>query len=140
MDRLQRRDRPQGAPHPDYRFAVLFIDLDRFKTVNDSIGHPAGDRLLLETASRLTAVLRRTTRVSRPHVEPVDDDAQNSLARLGGDEFTVLLEDIRDPSDAVRIAERLQEAVAAPFTLDGQHDLPEREHRHRRQLVRAPLR
>jgi predicted signal transduction protein with EAL and GGDEF domain len=119
MDRLQRVI-ARKTRYPNYRFAVLFIDLDRFKTVNDSIGHPAGDRLLLETASRLTGVLRHNDTVARPDDRPRDEDAQNSLARIGGDEFTVLLEDILDPSDAVRIAERLLEAVAVPLTIDGQ--------------------
>jgi predicted signal transduction protein with EAL and GGDEF domain len=122
MDRLQqaiaRRER-----HPERGFAVLFIDLDRFKTVNDSIGHPAGDRLLLETASRLTTVLRRQDTASRTDRVPAGD-SPNTLARVGGDEFTVLVEDIHDPSDAVRVAERLQTAIAAPVTVDGQVVFP----------------
>jgi diguanylate cyclase (GGDEF)-like protein len=117
LDRLRqailRRDR-----HPERGFAVLFIDLDRFKTVNDSIGHPAGDRLLLETSTRLTSVLRQHDTAARS-IRSLHDGRSHTLARVGGDEFTVLLEDIRDPSDAVRVAERLQGVIAAPVTLDG---------------------
>jgi EAL domain-containing protein (putative c-di-GMP-specific phosphodiesterase class I)/GGDEF domain-containing protein len=123
MDRL-RQAIARHHRHPAHQFAVLFIDLDRFKTVNDSIGHPAGDRLLLEIASRLAAVLRQYDTVSRPRGAGPDDDAANTLARIGGDEFTVLLEDLRDPSDAVRVAERLREALVSPVTLDGQAVFP----------------
>jgi predicted signal transduction protein with EAL and GGDEF domain len=119
MDRLQRAI-TRRTRHPEYLFAVLFVDLDRFKTVNDSLGHPAGDRLLLEIARRLTTALRRDDTVSRPAVAAWQDHADDTLARVGGDEFTILLEDIRNASDAVRIAERIQQAVAAPITLDGQ--------------------
>jgi diguanylate cyclase (GGDEF)-like protein len=97
LDRLQhaldRMGREQGL------CAVLFTDLDRFKVVNDSLGHEVGDDLLIEVSRRLQACLR-----------PGD-----TIARFGGDEFTVLLEDIRDPSDAVRVAGRIAEALRAPF-------------------------
>jgi diguanylate cyclase (GGDEF)-like protein len=123
MDRL-RQAMARSHRHASYQFAVLFIDLDRFKTVNDSIGHPAGDRLLLEIAGRLAAVLRRHDTVSRPQGATLDDHASNTLARIGGDEFTVLLEDLRDPSDAVRVAERLRQTLASPVTIDGQPVFP----------------
>lgn len=86
-----------------FRFAVLFLDLDRFKNVNDSLGHTVGDLLLVEIAKRLRAC-----------VHP--DDA---IARLGGDEFVVLLENIGKAEDAERVAERLQAELKAPFVLDG---------------------
>jgi diguanylate cyclase (GGDEF)-like protein/PAS domain S-box-containing protein len=86
-----------------HHFAVLFLDLDRFKLVNDSLGHLVGDRLLME----LTRVLAGTVR-------PGD-----TVARLGGDEFTILLEDVVDPSEATRVASRIQEALATPFDLEG---------------------
>jgi predicted signal transduction protein with EAL and GGDEF domain len=118
MDRLERA-MTRRARHPGRSLAVLFVDLDRFKRVNDTIGHPAGDRLLLEIARRLSALLREHDTVSRARsVHP--DSAECTLARVGGDEFTILLEDIHDPIDAVRVAERIQAAVAAPLRLDGQ--------------------
>src|SRR5260370_11883766 len=130
MERLQHASRRRSR-RPQYTFAVLFVDLDRFKTVNDSLGHPAGNQYLLGIARRMTEALRCDDTVSRPAgaARSVDDandandagDAVDStLARLGGDEFTILLEDIRDPSDAVRVAERIQEALAAPLSLEGQ--------------------
>ena len=123
LDRLQQAV-ARRARRSDYLFAVLFIDLDRFKTVNDSMGHSAGDRLLLEVSSRLTAVLRSNDTVARPSVDAVIDTDSNTLARVGGDEFTILLEDIQDPSDAVRIAERLHQAVALPFDVEGHTIFP----------------
>jgi diguanylate cyclase (GGDEF)-like protein/PAS domain S-box-containing protein len=83
--------------------AVLFCDLDRFKVVNDSDGHQVGDRLLVECARRLGHVLR-------------DGD---TVARFGGDEFVVLCADLTDPGDAVAVAERIAEALRAPFVVDG---------------------
>ena len=84
--------------------AVLFLDLDNFKTVNDTLGHAAGDALLVAATKRLLLCVRR----------------EDTIARLGGDEFTVLLEDMPDPSDAARMAERIGEALRAPFELAGQ--------------------
>ena len=90
----------------DYLFAVLFLDLDHFKIVNDSLGHTIGDQQLIATAHRLEACLH-----------PGD-----TVARFGGDEFTILLEDIMDISAAIRIAQRLQENVERPLRLNG-HDV-----------------
>jgi predicted signal transduction protein with EAL and GGDEF domain len=116
MERVQRASR-RRVRHPEYTYAVLFVDVDRFKTVNDSLGHPAGDRLLIEIVDRMTATLRRDDSISRPADAGPRNDTDNTLARLGGDEFTVLVEDIHDPSDAVRIAERIRRAVAKPVGL-----------------------
>lgn len=88
---------------PEYMFAVLFIDLDRFKVINDSLGHLVGDQLLISIARRLETCLR-----------PGD-----TVARLGGDEFTILLEDIKEAPVATRIADRVLEQLAVPFHLSG---------------------
>jgi diguanylate cyclase (GGDEF)-like protein/PAS domain S-box-containing protein len=93
--RLQRR--------ADQIFAVLYLDLDRFKVINDSLGHMGGDQLLVGIARRLESCLR-----------PGD-----TIARIGGDEFTILLEDIGDGSTVTQIAERIQSEVSAPFNLSG---------------------
>jgi diguanylate cyclase (GGDEF)-like protein len=103
--------------HPGTVYAVLFIDLDRFKLVNDSLGHGAGDFLLVEIGKRLQSELAEVARSGTSH----DAGAtSHTLARLGGDEFTILLEDIGNPSVAVRVAERIQESVRLPFVIDGQ--------------------
>jgi diguanylate cyclase (GGDEF)-like protein len=117
MDRVSHA-RSQTARRPR-TFAVLFVDLDRFKTVNDSLGHTVGDSLLLEIAQRLRQATAGND--SARHALGLDDGhlSDSTLARLGGDEFTVLLENIRDASDAVRVAERLLETIAAPVRLEG---------------------
>jgi diguanylate cyclase (GGDEF)-like protein/PAS domain S-box-containing protein len=115
LDRLQRA-LVLSKRHTDYKFAVLFIDIDEFKVFNDSLGHKVGDEVLVQVGQRLTTSLREIDTIARPHLGPAKDD---TLARLGGDEYTILLEDIRNPSDAVRVAERLQSRLAAPFTLQG---------------------
>jgi len=108
--------------HISYKFAVLFIDLDDFKVFNESLGHAAGDVLLVQIARRLSASIRGVDTVSRSVLtqaaSPVASEA--SLARLGGDEFTILLEGIRDCGDAIRVAERLQERLANPFEVNEQ--------------------
>ena len=119
MERLQRAIR-RTHRHPESVFAVLLVDLDRFKTINDSLGHAAGDQLLVEVARRLADVVRRDDLVARPAASDPQHDTDNTLARLGGDEFTILLEDIRDPSDAVRVAERIQAVIGTPIVLNTQ--------------------
>jgi diguanylate cyclase (GGDEF)-like protein len=86
---------------PERLFAVLFLDLDRFKVVNDSVGHLVGDELLVEAARRLDSCLR----------------APDSVARLGGDEFTVLVEDIHGQEDAFGVAERILQALVDPVRI-----------------------
>ncbi len=105
---LQRAQR-----HREYQCALLYLDLDHFKVINDSLGHEVGDQLLLEVANRLQDSLRRTDAVSR---FPGGEDL---VARLGGDEFAILLEEIKQPSDALRVANRISETLAAPFYLCG---------------------
>ena len=97
------------------RYAVLFIDLNNFKYVNDSLGHDAGDRLLIETGLRLTRVACNRDRDRRAH------GISTSIAgRFGGDEFVLILEDIEQPADAAAVAERILEAMAVPFLIDEQ--------------------
>ena len=115
VDRLQRA-LVLSKRHTDYKFAVLFIDIDEFKVFNDSLGHKVGDEVLIQIGQRLTASLREVDTIARPQFGPSKDD---TLARLGGDEYTILLEDIRNPSDAIRVAERLQSRLSAPFTIQG---------------------
>ena len=107
--------------HQSYKFAVLFIDLDEFKVFNDSLGHAAGDSLLIQIARRLTVSIRAVDAVSRP--APMQSAntfaSEESLARLGGDEFTILLEEIRDCGDAIRVSERIQQRLAVPFVVEG---------------------
>jgi diguanylate cyclase (GGDEF)-like protein/PAS domain S-box-containing protein len=123
LDRLGRA-LATSRRHADFKFAVLFIDIDGFKVFNDSLGHAAGDALLIQIAQRLTTCLRRADTVSRPR--PGDNDdcilGDNTLARPGGDEFAVLAEELRDASDAIRVADRIQERLAQPFDADG-HEL-----------------
>jgi diguanylate cyclase (GGDEF)-like protein/PAS domain S-box-containing protein len=83
--------------------AVLFIDLDHFKTVNDTLGHTAGDELLLEMSQRLRSCIR-------------EDD---TVARLGGDEFTIILSDLRYPEDAVQVAQKILESAELPLAIGG---------------------
>jgi predicted signal transduction protein with EAL and GGDEF domain len=119
MERLNRA-LSRRVRHPDYFFAVLFVDLDRFKHVNDSLGHAAGDQLLIAFSERLAATVRRDDVVSRLSVQREPSREANTLARFGGDEFVVLLDDIREPVDAVRVAERIQAMAAEPLQLETQ--------------------
>ena len=95
--------------------AVLFLDLDRFKVINDTLGHTVGDLLLKQVAGRLFDSVRHSDSVSRS----VDKEENHSLARLGGDEFTVLLTNLRDVQDAGTVARRIVEAMAKPFLIEG---------------------
>jgi diguanylate cyclase (GGDEF)-like protein len=103
LDRLEQSLRRARRRGPGSGAAVLFLDLDRFKLVNDSLGHHAGDQLLQAVALRLDAALR-----------PGD-----TVARMGGDEFTVLLEDVNDAREATVVAERVLSTLAAPITVAG---------------------
>ncbi len=105
---LQRTKR-----NKNYLCGLLYLDLDDFKTINDSLGHDAGDELLAEIANRLEACLRRTDVISR------FSKGDDLVVRLGGDEFAILLDEIRDPIDALRVADRLAEKLQQPFSLRG---------------------
>ena len=108
--------------HTTYKFAVLFIDLDEFKIFNDSLGHAAGDALLIQIARRLNVSIRGVDTISRSGLIQSTSTvaSEEILARMGGDEFTVLLEEIRDCGDAIRVAERIQERLSIPFIVEGQ--------------------
>jgi predicted signal transduction protein with EAL and GGDEF domain len=108
--------------NPQFKFAALFIDLDRFKLINDSLGHEVGDELLCTVGERLENALRSTDSVSPSLETPADEaDAAKpfSAARLGGDEFIVVLEGLRDDGDALRVAQRLLEELQKPYELNG---------------------
>jgi len=120
LDRLQRAI-AVSRRHLDYRFAVLFIDIDNFKVFNDSLGHGAGDELLIQIARRLTTCLRSVDTVSRGQQSKLENYiiGDNTLARPGGDEFVVLAAELRDPSDAIRMSNRIQQRLAEPFAVNG---------------------
>jgi diguanylate cyclase (GGDEF)-like protein/PAS domain S-box-containing protein len=103
MDRLRRHLQRAKHSQREFRFAVLFLDFDRFKRVNDSLGHHAGDQLLAAIARRLSECLR-----------PGD-----TVARLGGDEFAIVLERLGDVTEATRVAERVHQTLRDPFQLHG---------------------
>jgi PAS domain S-box-containing protein len=120
LDRLQRAI-TVSRRHRDFKFAVLLIDIDEFKIFNDSLGYDVGDQLLTEIAQRLTACLRGADTISRHMRGPGPLFAtEATLARPGGDEFLVLAEELRDPSDSVRMSERIQQRLAIPFIMNGQ--------------------
>ena len=111
LDRLEQC-LARAASRGRYDFAVLFLDVDRFKVINDSLGHLAGDDLLIELSRRLDRCLRSTDTVACL-------DGEHTLARIGGDEFTVLLARTPDIAAAKSVAERLVAAVSEPFMLHG---------------------
>jgi len=98
-----------------YNLALLFLDLDRFKITNDTLGHHIGDLLLKHVADRLMDSVRHSDTIGRT----TDTDRNHELARLGGDEFTVLLTNLRDVQDAGKVARRILEALARPFSISG---------------------
>ena len=98
----------RASQRPQELCAVLLLDLDHFKSINDRFGHSAGDRVLVEVARRLEGCLRSTDTVSR----------------YSGDAFALLLEDLAGPGDATRVAERIQQALAVPFSVDGETVAP----------------
>ncbi|MEH1802529.1 MAG: amino acid permease [Nostoc sp.] len=101
MERVQQAIE-QTKQQNNYLFAVLFLDLDRFKVVNDSLGHLLGNQLLIAISHRLKSVLR----------------VGDIVARFGGDEFTILIEEIEDISTAIQVAERIKKVLALPFQLN----------------------
>ncbi len=116
LDRLQRCF-VRAQRNPGYQYAILFLDVDGFKRFNDTMGPAAGDEVILEIGRRLATCLRNDDTVARPQGQlPIPDAV---LSRMGGDEFTFLLEGIKDPSDALRVAQRMQNAIASPLNVEG---------------------
>lgn len=100
----------------DYLFAVLFLDLDDFKVINDSLGHQTGDRVLIEIGHRLVSCIRSADCTARVPV--------GTIARLGGDEFVILLDGIRELTDALYVADRIRQVVFRALFLDGDEMKP----------------
>ncbi|MGA7217210.1 MAG: diguanylate cyclase, partial [Candidatus Sulfotelmatobacter sp.] len=115
LDRLQHSfDLAQR--NTERQYALLFVDLDGFKTFNEKMGPAMGDRVILEIGRRLGVCLREEDTISRA---PGDTGRNAILSRLGGDEFTILLEGMSDPSDAMRAGQRILAAAAEPFPVEG---------------------
>jgi len=103
VDRLYQAIK-RSKRHENEVFAVLFLDLDRFKVINDSLGHLAGDKMLVTIAERLESCVR----------------AEDTVARMGGDEFALLIASLNDPLEVVQVANRIQRELSLPFIVDGQ--------------------
>lgn len=116
LDRLQHSlDREHRSP--TLKVAVIFLDIDGFKKYNDTMGHVLGDELIVQISQRLSKCLRSTDTVTR--AKGVDTSEEDSvLARLGSDEFTILLDQISDASDAMRVAKRIQDVIAPVLTIE----------------------
>jgi diguanylate cyclase (GGDEF)-like protein/PAS domain S-box-containing protein len=115
LDRLNRLIR-YAQRDRSLQFALLYVDLDRFKRVNDTLGHHAGDELLVQLGRRLERCLRSSDTVARVDVAAVSG---NVVARIGGDEFAVILTGLRAPQDVGTVAQRILETLAEPFTILG---------------------
>jgi diguanylate cyclase (GGDEF)-like protein/PAS domain S-box-containing protein len=116
LDRLSQALARAEREH--WNVALVFIDLDNFKNVNDTLGHSAGDELLMEAARRLQSSVRKTDTVSRIG----DDDRFDTVARIGGDEFLIILPDLGAPVYGEVVARKILDACSKPFTLNG-HDV-----------------
>lgn len=101
---------------PEYRYAVLFLDIDGFKVFNDVMGRDVVDQVVIAIGQRLSDCLADKDTIFRPEQGLVI--GETVIARSGGDEFPILLQDIKDPSNALRVAQRLQDSLAGPFTVE----------------------
>jgi PAS domain S-box-containing protein len=113
----------EQARRMQHQFALLLIDLDRFKTINDTLGHGAGDELLVEVGRRLRACVRHSDQVTEGALETAGARSHRALeavGRLGGDEFVALLPEVAEDSDAERVAQRILEALREPIFVSGQ--------------------
>lgn len=120
LDRIEQCLR-RTKREKDFVFALLFLDFDRFKIINDSLGHEVGDQLLISMADRLKGSLRIGDTTSRVDQEP-DAENDNLSVRLGGDEFVILLDGIKDVADATLVAERIQKSLETPHKI-GSHEV-----------------
>jgi PAS domain S-box-containing protein len=120
LDRLQRA-MDHAKRYPDFKFAVLFVDIQGLKIFNETMGHAVVDQLIIDISDRLKGRLRHDDSISRstPTGEPTQQIQDEILARLDGDRFTVLLEGIKADSDPMRVAMRIQEGLAGPFSAHG---------------------
>ena len=99
----------------DLMLAVMFMDLDRFKTINDTLGHHVGDMLLKHVSDRISSCVRGSDAIGRFN----NRQTRNYISRLGGDEFTIMVPELKDPDNVALIARRLNESLSAPFVIDG---------------------
>ena len=113
MDRLDAQIK--NATRYDQKFALLFLDLDQFKRINDTLGHHIGDLLLKAVAETLKSCIRKTDTATRYE----KDESGSMIARLGGDEFTVLLSDIKNPENSAIIAQRILDAIPNTCSIEG---------------------
>jgi len=97
------------------QIGIFFVDLDRFKQINDTLGHAVGDKVLQEVAERLNAGVRKYDYVSREPVEGIEAE----IARFAGDEFIIMLKNVRDHFDAAKVAQRIQDSLTMPYSIDG---------------------
>jgi PAS domain S-box-containing protein/diguanylate cyclase (GGDEF)-like protein len=120
LDRLQRAT-DRAKRYPDFKFAVLFVDIQGLKIFNDTMGHAVVDQLIIDISNRLKGRLRLDDTIYHATANggAGELEAEEVLARMDGDQFTVLLEGIKEPSDPMRVAMRIQESLAVPFSANG---------------------
>ncbi len=120
LDRLQRA-MEHARRHPEFKFAVLFVDIQGLKIFNETMGHAVVDQLIIDISKRLKSRLRHDDTISRSTPTGGTDrpGGQETLARIDGDRFTVLLENVKAPSDPMRVAIRIRDSLGAPFSANG---------------------